>query len=135
MTDSKSAAMVFARSFLLIPRINRIKGQYKAVLATGVAGNEDAGYLMRTMVRIDGEWQIVTINNQEATGLLSPDDVRALLTDGGSDIHEFAPPQWLFVSAAERINENLHRGAHWRRLTFVGELKEPLPFFGDCFLP
>jgi type I restriction enzyme M protein len=32
------------------------------------------------------------------------------LTDGGSDVHEFAPPQWLFISAAERINGILHSG-------------------------
>jgi type I restriction enzyme M protein len=91
-------------------KLNSTKGQFKAVLATGVAGNESAGYLMRTFVRIDGKWQTVTINKQEATGLLSPEDVSALLSSGESDIHEFSPPQWLFVSAAERINEILHSG-------------------------
>ena len=91
-------------------KINGTKGQYKALIATGVAGNEDAGYLMRTAIRLDGKWHIVTINKQEATGLLSPDDIQVLLKDGGSDVHEFAPPQWLFISAAERINEILHSG-------------------------
>lgn len=90
--------------------VNKTRGQYKAVLATGVAGNETAGYLMRTAVRVDGDWQTVTINHQEATGLLSPNDARTLLESGGPDIHEFTPPQWLFVSAAERINEILHSG-------------------------
>ncbi len=65
---------------------------------------------MRTAIYLDGKWHPVTINKQEATGLLSPDDVRVLLKDGGSDVHEFAPPQWLFISAAERINELLHSG-------------------------
>ena len=91
-------------------KINGIKGQYKALIATGVAGNEDAGYLMRTVIRLDGKWHTVTINKQEATGLLSPDDVQVLLKDGGADVHEYAPPQWLFISAAERINEILHSG-------------------------
>lgn len=91
-------------------KINNTKGRYKALLATGVAGNEAAGYLMRTVIRLDGKWHPITINKQEATGLLSPDDVHVLLKDGGSDVHEFAPPQWLFVSAAERINEILHSG-------------------------
>jgi type I restriction enzyme M protein len=91
-------------------KINGTKGQYKALLATGVAGNEDSGYLMRTAIRLDGKWVTVTINKQEATGLLSPDDVSVLLKDGGSDVHEFAPPQWLFITAAERINEILHTG-------------------------
>lgn len=91
-------------------KINATKGQYKVLLATGVAGNEEAGYLMRTAIRLDGKWVTVTINKQEATGLLSPNDVDVLLKDGGSDVHEFAPPQWLFISAAERINEILHTG-------------------------
>ncbi|MGY3371768.1 type I restriction enzyme M protein [Bradyrhizobium sp. GM2.4] len=91
-------------------KINSSPGQYKAILATGVAGNEASGYLMRTAVRVDGKWRTVTINKKEATGLLSPDDVRVLLQDGGADVHEFAPPQWLFISAAERINEILHAG-------------------------
>lgn len=91
-------------------KINGTKGQYSALLATGVAGNEDSGYLMRTAIRLDGKWVTVTINKQEATGLLSPDDVAILLKDGGADVHDFAPPQWLFVSAAERINEILHTG-------------------------
>jgi len=93
-------------------KINATKGQYKVLLATGVAGNgeKDTGYVMKTVIRSDGKWVPVTINKQEATGLLSPDDVKVLLKDGGSDVHEFAPPQWLFTSAAERINEILHTG-------------------------
>jgi type I restriction enzyme M protein len=91
-------------------KINAAKGGLRAVLATGVAGTEDSGYLMRTKVRIDGRWHVVTINKQEATGLLSPEDVRTLLENGDSDVHEFTPPQWLFVHAAERINELLHSG-------------------------
>lgn len=92
-------------------KINSSRGQYEAVLATGIAGNEDgAGYLSRTMIRLNGRWTVVTINKQEATGLLSPDDVRKLFEAGGADIHEFTPPQWLFANAAERINELLHAG-------------------------
>ena len=91
--------------------INDAGEHYRAVLASGVAGNEGAGYLVRTMIRLDGQWHPVTINDQEATGFLSPDDVRALLESGGSDIHEFTPPQWLFANAAERINAILHSGS------------------------
>ena len=34
-------------------KVNTTKGQFKAVLATGVAGNEAAGYLMRTAIWLD----------------------------------------------------------------------------------
>ena len=90
--------------------INALKGSVSAVLATGVAGDEETGYIARTTIRLNGKWRVVTINGQEATGLLSTDDVRTLLEDGGSDIHEFSPSQWSFVSAAERINRLLHVG-------------------------
>lgn len=82
----------------------------EAIIATGVAGNEASGYLARTMVRLNDRWRVVTINGQEATGFLSPNDVRTLLESGGSDIHEYTPPLWLFSNAAERINEILHGG-------------------------
>lgn len=92
-------------------RLNDIAGcPVRAILATGVAGSEEQGYLVRTKVLLNGRWQAVTINGQEATGLLSPGDIRTLLADGGSDIHEFAPPQRLFLEAAESINEILHEG-------------------------
>jgi type I restriction enzyme M protein len=91
-------------------RINALPGQVRAVLATGVAGTEDSGYLMHTKVRIDGKWRTVTINKQDATGLLSPADIQILLEANGSDVHEFAPSPWLFVHTAERINEILHNG-------------------------
>lgn len=90
--------------------INDLRGGLRAVLATGIAGNDYAGYAAVTKVRIDGVWETVTINGEQATGLLSPNDVRTLLSDGTADIREFAPPQQLFLSAAERINGILHQG-------------------------
>ena len=73
--------------------INALKGaSVSAVLATGIAGDEEAGYIARTIIRLGRKWRVVTINGQEATGLLSTDDVRTLMENGGSDIHEFSPP-------------------------------------------
>jgi type I restriction-modification system DNA methylase subunit len=90
--------------------INNTPGQVRAFLATGVAGNEDLGYLIRTKALVGGEWKDVTINNQIATGLLSPQQTRALLLDQVSDVHDFTPPPRLFLNAAQRINETLHNG-------------------------
>jgi len=92
-------------------RINDLKSlTVSAVLATGVAGSEQAGYLVTTKMRVDGRWRTVTINGQDATGLLSPDNVRVLIEQRSSDIRDYAPPQRLFLQAAERINELLHLG-------------------------
>jgi type I restriction enzyme M protein len=68
----------------------------QALIASGVAGNEESGYLVKTMICLGGKWRVVTINGHDATGLLSPIDVKTLLTNGESDIHEFAPPSVYF---------------------------------------
>ena len=75
-------------------RIIGANGGFRAILASGVAGNEDTGYLIQTKVRIDGKWRPVTINGQEATGLLSPESVKFLIENNTSDIHDYAPPQY-----------------------------------------
>jgi type I restriction enzyme M protein len=90
--------------------INDLGGKTRVVLATGIAGNEESGYAATTKIRLNGRWRLVTINGQEATGLLSPEDVRTLLTDRTHDVREFSPPQQLFLAAAERINGILHQG-------------------------
>ena len=90
--------------------INERAPNLRAILATGLAGTEAGGYLIRTKILIDGVWHVVTINNQEATGLLSPRDVQALLDSRTADVHEFVPSQWLFLKTAERINGILHMG-------------------------
>jgi predicted RNA methylase len=91
-------------------KINNSPGQVRAFLATGVAGSEELGYLIRTKALIGGEWVDVTINGQVATGLLSPQQTATLLRGQISDVHDFVPPPMLFLSAAQRINEILHGG-------------------------
>lgn len=94
------------------PPINDLDGDVEVLLASGVAGDEASGFAVRTYVRLNGDWHQVTINGKDATGLLSPADADVLVVnkDTDSDIHEFSPPQWLFLQAAERINAILHRG-------------------------
>lgn len=91
-------------------RINALGEATQARLASGVAGNEASGYLVETRLWLDGKWQPVTINGRRATGLLSPQDVRTLLQSRSADIADYAPPQHLFLAAAEHINETLHLG-------------------------
>lgn len=83
---------------------------FSAVIASGVAGDEETGYVASTKIYLDGVWRTITINGQEATGLLSQKDVHFLLSQNTWDIHEFTPSPYLFLQAAERINEILHEG-------------------------
>lgn len=89
--------------------INR-GGRLKALIATGVAGNEQTGYLVQTRILLGGQWESVTINGQEATGFLAPKDVDSLITQQVSDVKDYAPPPKAFLDAAERINGYLHMG-------------------------
>lgn len=91
-------------------KINNAPGQVRAFLATGVAGNEESGYLIHTQAYLGGRWEDVTINSHKATGFLSPQQVKVLLTNQEADVHDFVPPQMLFLNAAENINEFLHIG-------------------------
>ena len=91
-------------------RINNLSADVEARMATGLAGNDSEGFTVNTFVDICGEWQPVTINGQQTTGLLGPEDVRKLLESEANDIHDFTPPQWLFLQSAERINNILHGG-------------------------
>ncbi len=90
--------------------INDLNADVEAFIASGVAGDEADGYIIKTFIRLDGAWETVTINGQDATGFLSPSDARFLLENEASDIREFSPPIWLFLQAAEKINEYLHEG-------------------------
>lgn len=95
---------------LYAKKLNDSVSRVRAILATGVAGTEELGYLIRTLIRVDGKWKEVTINGQTATGLLSPQQAQALAREAISDLHDFAPPQLMFLNAAERINGFLHEG-------------------------
>jgi type I restriction enzyme M protein len=80
-------------------------------LVSGVAGNGDTGYLVRTKIRVRGSWQTVTINGQPATALLTPSQADTLLRQGAAAIKDYIPPPALFLHTAERINEILHSGS------------------------
>ena len=83
---------------------------YEAILVSGVAGNDDDGFLVSTEVYISGAWRPVTINSIAVTGFLSPADCELLFATGGSDISDPAIDDRRFVLTAERINDTLDSG-------------------------
>jgi type I restriction enzyme M protein len=89
--------------------INKIKG-LKAQLISGVAGNDDAGYEVRTKLLVNGRYEPVTINGTEATGLLDKATVEALLISGDPNIADYHVNESLFLRTAEHINATLHNG-------------------------
>ncbi len=98
-----------ARDYYAGP-LNDLQSDVEVALITGIAGNDDDGWTIRSFVYLDNGWSQITINGQHTTGFLSQDDIHLLLENDTSDISDFVPPQWLFLQAAERINGILHKG-------------------------
>jgi hypothetical protein len=88
----------------------RASGAYSVPIITGVAGNDHTGYEIRTRLWANGEYQTVTINGRDATGLLDPKTVELLLATGNPNIADLIINEGVFLRAAEYINRTLHLG-------------------------
>ncbi len=84
---------------------------YKTRIISGVAGNDEDGFIVRTQLLKKNIWVTVQINSIEATGLLSPDECQALLDTRRPNIEDPPIDDRRFVTTAEKINEILHSGA------------------------
>lgn len=80
-------------------------------LVSGVAGNEDDGYIVRTHLLIGETWLTVQINGIDITGFLSLEECQTLLAADHANLDDPPINETLFVLTAERINEILHEGA------------------------
>jgi type I restriction enzyme M protein len=83
----------------------------KVKLISGVAGNHDDTYLIKTMFFDGVNYVPITINTREISGLLSPTQVKLILDNDNPNIADIQIDTKLFVSKAEEINEILHLGA------------------------
>ena len=82
-----------------------------AVLISGVAGNDDDGYLVETQFLHDGVFKTVTLDGEPLTGLLSPEIVERLLALDEPDLVDVPVNEAVFLAAAEAVNRELHLGA------------------------
>jgi len=87
------------------------KSLAEAVIISGVAGNDDDGYLVRSRFSVGGEFKPVTLNGKEITGLLSPPIAERLVSATDPDLQDVPLDEGVFLATAEAINEYLHRGA------------------------
>ena len=86
-------------------------GHFSVPVVSGVAGNDDDGFIVRTQVLIDGAWETVQINSIDATGLLSLVECQTLLDFKQPNIEDPPIDDKRFVQTAERINLILHKGS------------------------
>lgn len=91
-------------------KVNRSR-EIKAVIISGVAGNESDGYLVKSKYLERSGWKIIKINGQELTGLVSPELAKQLLITDKAVVDEILIPEEQYLATAETINGILHQGA------------------------
>ncbi|MXX11478.1 MAG: N-6 DNA methylase, partial [Nitrospira sp. SB0667_bin_9] len=82
-----------------------------AVLVTGVAGNDDEGYLILNRYLYKGEFRNVTNNGEPLSGLLSPEIATRILSEDTPDLEDLPINENVFLATAEDVNKELHLGA------------------------
>ncbi|MDQ5920405.1 MAG: hypothetical protein QG673_461 [Pseudomonadota bacterium] len=90
--------------------INKSKST-KVLFITGIAGNDDEGFIAKSKFLENGNWKVITENEIEVTGLLSKIQVDKILEINNANIKDFEIDEKEFLSASENINQILHDGA------------------------
>jgi type I restriction enzyme M protein len=90
--------------------INKDKN-VKSVFVTGIAGNDEEGFIAKSKYFENGKWRVITENEFEVTGLLSKNQVERILETKSATIKDFEIDEKEFLQAAENINQILHDGA------------------------
>lgn len=83
----------------------------KALFITGVAGNDQEGFIAKSKFLEKGEWRIIKENEVEVTGLLSKSQIDRILETSSACIKDFEIDEKEFLQSAENINQLLHDGA------------------------
>lgn len=90
--------------------INKSKN-IRALIATGVAGNQTDGYKTKSVFYNGRKWLPITMNGKEITGLLPKAVAQRILRESNPDLADVPIDKDLFLAKAEKINEILHLGA------------------------
>lgn len=83
----------------------------KCLFITGIAGNEEEGYIAKSQYFISGRWETITENSIEVTGLLSRLQIEQMLSLHTSNIKDVEITEQEFIKSAEAINEILHQNS------------------------
>jgi type I restriction enzyme M protein len=82
----------------------------KAKVISGVAGNPNDGYVIKSKFLEGNTFSIISINGKPLTGLVSLKIAQILLTTNNSAIQDVPVDERIFLRAAEEINSILHKG-------------------------
>ncbi len=91
--------------------INTKSNIIKALIVSGVAGNDTDTYLIKHRYWNGSSFVPIVINEQEPTGLLSKEWIETILRNNSPIIKDIpSVSETLFIQKAEDINELLHNG-------------------------
>lgn len=90
-----------------INQSNRIK----AFFITGIAGNIQEGYVVKSQFFQNGTWENITENGIDITGLLSKKQVEDILQNKSAHLKDVEITEEEFLETAENINEILHENS------------------------
>lgn len=90
--------------------INKSK-TIQALIISGVAGNDDDGYLVQSAFLENGVFKTINYHKKEITSLISPKLANELIENGTSSIKELEINEKQLLGTAEEINEVLHLGS------------------------
>ncbi len=96
--------------------INKI-GKVQALFITGIAGNQDDGFIAQSQFFNNGTWETITENDAEVTGLLSKSQVEKILSTKTAHIKDVEISEQEFLKTAEEINGILHEGGIHKDIT------------------
>lgn len=102
--DAVSEAIEYAK------KINR-SSLIAAPIASGIAGNDDDGYVVKSYYFNGTSFEPITYNNKELTSIISPELSADLLTVNSARLAHLEVNEEQLLLAAEEINEVLHAGS------------------------
>lgn len=87
------------------------KSSAETVIISGVAGNDDDGFLITNKFLTKDGFETITLNGEPLTGLLSPEVSQRILSEDSSNLKDIPIDENLFLVTAEAVNRELHLGA------------------------
>ena len=82
----------------------------KAIFVTGIAGNNEEGFIASSEYLENGKWKTITENEISITGLLSKKEILQILDNNDPNLKEIEINESEFLKVAEEINGILHEG-------------------------
>lgn len=80
-------------------------------IISGVAGNDDEGYIIKSKFLVKGSFEPIISNERELTSFVTPELSDRLLESGINVLEELPINEKVYLETAEKINETLHNGS------------------------